>query len=89
MILALEFVGALGIVVPFALYQLGRTTQHSLLYLLLNLCGSCLLTVLAWLHHQWGFVILQGVWTLVTAWSLARLRNSTRRTVTPHDAGPV
>lgn len=73
MILALEFVGALGIVVPFALYQLGRTTQHSLLYLLLNLVGSALLTVLAWLHHQWGFVVLQGVWTLVTAWSLARL----------------
>lgn len=88
MILALEFAGALGIVVPFALYQLGRTTQHSRLYLLLNLAGSALLTVLAWLHHQWGFVVLQGVWTLVTAWSLAR-RHLTRRTVTSHDAGPV
>jgi hypothetical protein len=73
MIVALEFAGALGIVVPFALFQLGRTTQHSVLYLLLNLAGSTLLTVLAWLHRQWGFVVLQGVWTLVTAWSLARL----------------
>lgn len=73
MILALEFAGALGILVPFALFQLGRTTQHSLPYLLLNLVGSGLLTVLAWLHHQWGFVVLQGAWTLVTAWSLARL----------------
>lgn len=77
MIIALEFVGALGIIVPFALFQLGRTSQHSHLYLWLNLFGSSLLTVVAVLHHQWGFVILQGVWTVVTTWSILRqLRRS-------------
>lgn len=72
-VLALEFVGALGILVPFALFQMNKTSQHSQLYLWLNLFGSALLTVVAWLHHQWGFVILQGVWTLVTAWSIGKL----------------
>lgn len=72
MILALEFVGAVGILLPFALFQLGRTTQHSHVYLLLNLVGSTILTVIAYLHAQWGFFILQGVWTLVTLAALVR-----------------
>ncbi|MGH3322127.1 MAG: CBU_0592 family membrane protein [Nocardioidaceae bacterium] len=82
-VLALEFVGALGILVPFALFQLNRTSQHSRLYLWLNLFGSGLLTVVGWLHHQWGFVILQGVWTLVTAWSIAKLLHRREATSSP------
>lgn len=72
MILALEFAGALGILVPFALFQLGHTSQHAHLYLWLNLVGSGLLTAVAWVHQQWGFTLLQGVWTLVTAWSIVK-----------------
>lgn len=73
MTIALEFAGALGILVPFALFQLGRTSQHSGLYLWLNLVGSGLLTAVALVRDQWGFLILQAVWTLVTAWSLVQL----------------
>jgi hypothetical protein len=49
--------------------------QRSYWYLWLNLVGAGALTVLAWHERQWGFLLLEGVWTLVTAWSLyGRLR---------------
>jgi hypothetical protein len=65
--IALQFVGALGILVPFALLQFRRTTAHSVAYLTMNLVGAGVLTVLAVVESQWGFVILQGVWTLAAA----------------------
>ena len=39
--------------------------------LLLNLFGSTLLAVLAWLDADWGFLLLEGVWAIVTAASIA------------------
>lgn len=70
--LILQFVGAVGILLPFALFQAGRLSQHAHLYLVLNLIGSGILTAVAYLDDQWGFVILQAVWTLAAAWSIAR-----------------
>lgn len=79
-LLAVEFAGAVGLLLPFALFQLGRLSPHSAAYLWLNLAGSALLTWAAWAHEQWGFLILQGVWTLVTLGSLAMLaRRAVRR----------
>jgi hypothetical protein len=74
LVLAGEFAGALGILVPFALFQAGRTTPHSTGYLLGNLAGSVILTVLAVVESQWGFVILQGVWALFAARGLCPRR---------------
>ncbi|HEX5428829.1 MAG TPA: hypothetical protein VFX00_10925 [Pedococcus sp.] len=72
MALALQFVGALGILVPFALMQFRRTTAHSWLYLSLNSAGSVILTWLALTESQWGFVLLQGVWALAALVGLVR-----------------
>lgn len=68
----LEFVGAVGILVPFALFQLGRISQHSLWYLLANAFGAVVLTGVAGLTSQWGFVILQGVWALAATVGIIR-----------------
>lgn len=70
--LALQFVGALGILMAFALLQFGRTTAHSWFYLVLNLAGAAILTWLAIIESQWGFVILQGVWAIAAAFGLIR-----------------
>jgi hypothetical protein len=70
--IVLQFVGALGILVPFALLQFRWTTTHSWLYLSGNFAGAAILTWLALIESQWGFVILQGVWALAALVGLAR-----------------
>jgi hypothetical protein len=73
--LALEFVGAAAILLAFVLLQAGRLNPRASLYLGLNLVGSAILTVIALAEQQWGFVILQAVWSLVAAGGiLQRLR---------------
>lgn len=74
--LGLQFAGALAILVPFALLQVGRTTPHGYGYLAANLAGAGVLTVLAVVESQWGFVILQGVWALASLRGLLRTRRS-------------
>ncbi len=64
--------GSLLILVPFVLAQLGRLTPASVAYLVLNLGGSLVLAVDAALGRQWGFLLLEGVWALVSALALIR-----------------
>jgi hypothetical protein len=67
---AIQIVGALLILTAFTAVQLDRMRPDSQLYLTLNLIGSAILAVLALLASQWGFVLLEGVWAIVSAWSL-------------------
>lgn len=76
-----QICGSLLILVPFVLAQLGRVTPLSLPYLLLNLVGSVVLAIDAALGSQWGFLLLEGVWALVSFGSLLRRRTSRKRDV--------
>jgi hypothetical protein len=66
----MQVVGALLILAAFVLAQLGRLHPSAVSYLWLNLVGSAILAVLAALGSNWGFLLLEGVWALVSAWSL-------------------
>jgi hypothetical protein len=65
-----QIVGALLILAAFAAVQFDRMRTDSRLYLSLNLLGSAILAVLAVLAAQWGFVLLEGVWAVVSGWGL-------------------
>lgn len=68
-----QVVGALMILAGFAGLQLGKISAISRTYLVLNLVGSVVLTVLAWYEEQWGFLLLETVWAVVSAWSLVQV----------------
>ncbi|MFL5897961.1 MAG: hypothetical protein ACJ76D_05805 [Solirubrobacterales bacterium] len=65
-----QIVGALLILVAFGAVQFERMRPDSRPYLALNLLGSAILAVLAVAGRQWGFVLLEGVWAIVSAWGL-------------------
>jgi hypothetical protein len=71
----LQWTGAIVVLVGFALSQWGVWSVVSYRYLVCNLAGGAGLSVAALLSHQWGFVLLEGVWALVAANSIVlRLR---------------
>jgi hypothetical protein len=64
--------GALLILAAFILAQVGRLETDSLAYLGLNLVGSTILAIDAAIGAEWGFLLLEGVWAIVSAIGLAR-----------------
>ena len=78
--LLVEVVGALLILAAFALNQFAGLDRHGFPYLALNLTGGVILAVVAAVHGQWGFLLLQAVWATVALWGLVGL---VRRGVAP------
>lgn len=73
MIQGISVAGALLILLPFAASQLGRLSVQTLAYQLMNLIGSGALTAVAVIERQYGFILLEGAWALVSAAGLVRL----------------
>jgi len=69
----LQIFGAILILVAFAANQRGALGAHARSYLVLNLVGSAVLAWVALDGRDWGFLLLEGVWAIVTAWSLVKL----------------
>jgi hypothetical protein len=68
----IQVVGALLILAAFAAVQFDRMRPDSRLYLALNLVGSIILAGLAVHEQLWGFLLLEGVWAIVSAWGLVQ-----------------
>ena len=83
---AIQIAASLLILVPFVLAQVGRLTPSSLPYLVLNLVGSVVLGVDALLGAQWGFLLLEGVWAIVSGTSLVRWAARARPTPAASEA---
>ena len=70
----IQIIGAMMILVAYGAAQTGRWSPDALPYLWLNLVGSIILAVLAAMSENWGFLLLEGVWAIVTTWSLIKRR---------------
>jgi hypothetical protein len=65
-----QVVGALLILAAYAAAQFRVLEQDSYSYLILNFAGSLILGVLAYHERQWGFLLLEAVWAMVSLWGL-------------------
>ena len=68
----LQMVGAVLILAAYVASQSGRLRPETVLYLALNFAGSGILAVLAAMEEQWGFLLLEGVWAVVSLLGLVR-----------------
>lgn len=66
MLQVVSVVGALAILGAFAANQLGWIRPSQLSYAAANFFGAGILTVVAVVDGQIGFIVLQGAWTLVS-----------------------
>lgn len=69
---AIQILGAILVLIGYLLGQTGRLDTSSRSYLVINLIGSALLAAVAAQGRQWGFLVLNGTWAVISAVSLAR-----------------
>ncbi|OFI50259.1 hypothetical protein BG261_09070 [Floricoccus tropicus] len=73
----IQIFGSMLVLVSFLLVQAKKLTPDSQIYLLLNSIGSGLLAFDALRDSQWGFLLLEGCWAIVSIVGLVRsLRRS-------------
>ena len=61
-----SLVGAVLILVAYALLQAGKLNQRSLAFCLANFVGSGILTWIAVVERNSGFILLEGSWALLS-----------------------
>ena len=71
--------GAAMVLGAFFALQRGWWKSHTQSYLWLNLIGAVLLSAVALWDRRLGFILLEGIWALI---SLSSLLRSTPQTVT-------
>jgi hypothetical protein len=67
---ATQILGAVAILVAYALAQFKVLDQRTYPYNLLNLFGAIALGVIAYAERLWGFFLLEVAWGLVALWGL-------------------
>ena len=67
---AISIAGAVLILVAYAAHQLKRMGTDTVKYQMLNLIGGFFLCLTAIETRQYGFIMLEGSWTLLSAWAL-------------------
>jgi hypothetical protein len=76
MLQLLQLAGAVLVLSGFGLNQLGLLSSRSSTYLVLNVVGAGVLAVLAFQGRQWGFLLLEGVWSVMALAGLMTRRRA-------------
>jgi hypothetical protein len=70
MLQTISVLGALAILGAFAANMFGWISPSNLWYSVANFLGSAVLTVVALVDRQLGFILLEGTWAVVSLWGV-------------------
>lgn len=73
----IDWIGSIGvfqILLAYILNVMGRLKKENLAFILLNLIGAAMACLASVLMNYLPFIILEGVWALVSLFSLFRYR---------------
>ncbi len=73
MLQIISVLGALAILGAYVANQFRLIGPSNMSYSALNFIGSTVLTVIAVIEVQWGFILLEAVWALVSLWGIITL----------------
>jgi hypothetical protein len=83
--------GAIVVLAAFVANQWFRLRTDTVIYLLLNAVGTAVLAVVAGINGDLGFLLLEGVWAVVSTVGLVRaiLAREPKRDSRRGDAAPI
>ena len=70
MLQVVSVLGALAILAAYAANQFGLIGPSNFSYSAMNFVGSAVLAVIAVVEVQWGFILLEGVWAILSLWGM-------------------
>lgn len=70
---ALSVFGAVLVLTAFAAHQTHRMRSGTIVYQSLNCAGGLFLTIVAVVEKQYGFILMEGSWALLSAWGLFKV----------------
>ncbi len=73
-----QIIGAILILSAYGAHQMKRMQAEGQAYQSLNMFGGLLLCVAAVADRQIGFIMLEGTWTVISAWGLWKVHQATR-----------
>jgi hypothetical protein len=73
MLQIISVLGALAILGAYIANQFRFIGPSNRSYSVMNFIGSAVLTVIAVIEVQWGFILLEAVWALVSLWGIITL----------------
>jgi hypothetical protein len=77
--LVFQLVGSLAVLAGFGASQFGWLDPKSVPYLVVNAVGSGILAADAVYEAQWGFLLLEGAWAVVSLTGLVKVAITARQ----------
>jgi hypothetical protein len=74
----ISLLGAVVILGAYAALQSQKLQSETAAYQALNALGGALLCATAVAERQYGFILLEGAWTVLSLWGLARVLRANR-----------